>query len=314
MICIIPDTNILLNTIKGDYDELYFLSALQALTINKKVVLAIPEQVKIEWDRHVQDVLEGARVTLKNDISKAKKLKLFLLPQTAERFMETIEKVDSEIDKMVQFRILRKVTALNELIDKHSIIIPTKPDYKLIAADWALDKFAPFFGSKDKQSNAAKDDKRKNSMADAIIFQSAVDHFTTNTYTKGYFLTENYTDFSKAGDKKQIHENLLPLIPGNLSYEIHVEKFYYEITKSTGFKNYTYEESIAMEKLIEEAEKRRESNIPYPDNTLDCPRCGQTLDDRNDGGWHNSMYGGGLSWWRNCPNCGLQWDTGEYYD
>lgn len=314
MICIIPDTNILLNTIKGDYDELNFLSALQTLTINKTIVLAIPEQVKIEWDRHVQDVLDGAKVTLKNDISKAKKLKSFLLPQTAEIFMETIEKVDSEIDNMVEYRILRKVTALNDLIDNHSIVIPTKADYKLIAADWALDKFAPFFGSKDKQTNAAKDEKRKNSMADAIIFQSAVDHFANNTYTKGYFLTENYSDFSKAGDKKQIHENLLPLMHKNLNYEINVEKFYYEITKSTGFKNYTHEESIAMKKRIEEAQKRIEWSILYPDNTLDCPRCGKTLDDKQDGHWHNSMYGGGLSWWRSCPNCGLQWDTGEYYD
>lgn len=49
---------------------------------------------------------------------------------------------------------------------------------------------------------------------------------------------------------------------------------------------------------------------PFVDERLQCQHDFDT-----DGGfWRNSRYGGGLSWHYRCKKCGLEYDTGDYYD
>lgn len=49
---------------------------------------------------------------------------------------------------------------------------------------------------------------------------------------------------------------------------------------------------------------------PFADERLQCQHDFDT-----DGGfWKNSRYGGGLSWHYRCKKCGLEYDTGDYYD
>lgn len=49
---------------------------------------------------------------------------------------------------------------------------------------------------------------------------------------------------------------------------------------------------------------------PFVDERLQCQHDFDT-----DGGfWKNSRYGGGLSWHYSCKKCGLEYDTGDYYD
>lgn len=49
---------------------------------------------------------------------------------------------------------------------------------------------------------------------------------------------------------------------------------------------------------------------PFVDERLQC----QHDFDTDEGFWKNSRYGGGLSWHYRCKKCGLEYDTGEYYD
>jgi hypothetical protein len=65
--------------------------------------LAIPEQVKIEWDHHVQDVLDGAKVTLKHDINKAKKLKLFHIYEESIAMKKRIEEAQTRIEWSIPY-------------------------------------------------------------------------------------------------------------------------------------------------------------------------------------------------------------------
>lgn len=151
-------------------------------------------------------------------------------------------------------------------------------------------------------------------MADAIIFQSAIDHVSNENYEKAYFVTENYKDFSKAGINHEIDERLAPMLPSNLTYEINIDKVIFEIVKSTGIKIFDEKENLAMIARLEEAAHKKELKIDLPHDILDCPRCKEKLSNRSDGRWNSSIYGGGLSWWRSCKNCGLEWDSGEYFD
>lgn len=49
---------------------------------------------------------------------------------------------------------------------------------------------------------------------------------------------------------------------------------------------------------------------PFVEQRLQCQHDFDT-----DGGfWRNSRYGGGLSWHYRCRKCGLEYDTGDYYD
>lgn len=148
MICFIPDTNILLNALKGNYDDHYFLSILQNVVANKKMVFAVPEQVMVKWKRHVENISDSTKASLTNTVIQAQRLQLFVLPATLEKYKEIMSKVESEIEKMVTFRIQRKVTALDEILNKYAVIIPTKDEYKLKASDWALEKMPPFLEGK----------------------------------------------------------------------------------------------------------------------------------------------------------------------
>ena len=46
---------------------------------------------------------------------------------------------------------------------------------------------------------------------------------------------------------------------------------------------------------------------------LENNTCQHELDTEN-GFWKNSKYGGGLSWHYKCKKCGIEFDTGDYYD
>ena len=49
---------------------------------------------------------------------------------------------------------------------------------------------------------------------------------------------------------------------------------------------------------------------PFVEDRLQC----QHDFDTENGYWKNSRYGGGLSWHYRCRKCGLDYDTGDYYD
>lgn len=52
-----------------------------------------------------------------------------------------------------------------------------------------------------------------------------------------------------------------------------------------------------------------EQQLPFSENNT----CQHEFDTEN-GFWKNSRYGGGLSWHYRCKKCGIEYDTGDYYD
>lgn len=61
--------------------------------------------------------------------------------------------------------------------------------------------------------------------------------------------------------------------------------------------------------IIEEIQEQL-ANKPIIDERLQC----QHDFDTEGGYWKNSRFGGGLSWHYRCRKCGLEYDTGDYYD
>ena len=137
---------------------------------------------------------------------------------------------------------------------------------KSFAADWAVDKKAPFKGDK------------KNSMADALILFSSIEHIKTistiEIFDEPYlrlgtsiFVSGNKGDYCSSADDNKIHEDLVQKLE-----EVKMG-FFNSLPKALNFIDAT---------LFKEAEIRKieqEMNELYEDNTYYCDTC--SPDDEN---------------------------------
>jgi hypothetical protein len=62
--------------------------------------------------------------------------------------------------------------------------------------------------------------------------------------------------------------------------------------------------------FIDELIKKQLASQPFIEERIQC----QHDFDIESGFWKNSQYGGGLSWHYRCKKCGLEYDTGDFYD
>lgn len=185
------------------------------------------------------------------------------------------------------------------LIKLKGIIINTDDESKLRAVDMALEKKAPFFGDKTNSNNK---DFAKNSMGDAIIFLETYRFLKENKFKKKIFITENAQDFCKAGNKKELHENLQILADEvSLEYSINIAATINDTLTNLMDKN------VKVQPVTEAVVEKVEKNV-----ISDCPVC-EIEDADVVSFFRNSPYGG-LTLWKTCKNCMTSWETGEMYD
>jgi len=152
--------------------------------------------VKLEWVRNVEKIrylierYEGKVKQKKNELKNQRKAKNYL--ELAEKYRDFEKSTKEKISKNELH-----IKTVQEILD-NSIEIPVLEKHKLEAVDLAIQKKPPFH-------------HKDNSVADAIIFLSAVDYFSYNEslYLKDtFFISNNTSDFGKSTKNKDLHPEL----------------------------------------------------------------------------------------------------------
>jgi hypothetical protein len=262
--------------------------------ISGKCDLIIVDQVKIEWDRHVEKTQEKSLSEITQKIEEHKSLLNFLdTEEEKQKLEETIEQIKRLETRKYKYGYGKRAEKLKELIEDQNYVITINrtPHAEKLIVDFAIEKKAPFFSN--ELNNATT--KIKTEAADAAIFFSLYDNIMNGSldYEEIYFVTDNKKDYSKPGNPSAIHDNLL-----NFATEAKI-KFSNSIES-------TLEEILQNEVIIEFFGPLE--TIYLTDNYFaDCPNCSDEVHLNSDsyqgpGAPHEQTY------WLKCK-CGHTWDT-----
>lgn len=281
------DTCTLVNLASNKYcDDGEITSKLKDLTSSESFILAIPEQVKKEWDRNketkaINEKIQSFDSKIKNFTSF---IKIFDQPdqdainKILEKYSGTLAKKESTLRK--------NVTAIDKLLMHAKLICCSGINIQTLTIEHGMQKKAPFIN--------------KNSTADAIIFFSCIDYLKNirkvDNSAIAYFVSENKSDFCSNGDVRQFHPDLLPYAQEvNLKYIENIGTLINDI----------YGREVINREIIDKITNG---------NKIICPGCYFEFYDKKYGSWGPSQYGPGISWHIRCPKCGLNHDTGDFWE
>ncbi|WP_430494079.1 PIN domain-containing protein [Rossellomorea marisflavi] len=299
---LIMDTNLLLYLVyKDNYAD--FLRQLDTLICNGFLILLIPDQVLLEFNRNLENSLKRKKEDIKRRIREAKSLTDYFVNVTEDKgdgFSHLITELENKEEKIFLRNLYRKVNCVDYLVNKKSIKITTPDSIKVVAANMALEKKAPFFGDK---GNSGNKEYNRLSFGDAIIFLSACNFLKENKYKETIFLTENYQDFCDAGKKHSLHKNISPLANEvSMMYEINIakvlNKIIADLPTSTNVEGVIIYDDLTVEKV--------ENEVISKCNFCHSPDA-QIVEYLKVG-----IYG--LTWHERCTTCSAELDTGEHYE
>lgn len=167
-----------------------------------KLALLVPQIVVEEWDRHKEPkIIDERESSVRGKIKNARDLAQYLDAEQADSWRGLVDGIQERKAEIVASAV-EEVKAIDGLFAHPSTVrLPITDDVKLRAVDIALAKEAPF--------------RRKNSMADALIVLTAVDHIEKQGLHDCIFVSSNTEDFSSDGSQVEIHEDLQPLFDEN---------------------------------------------------------------------------------------------------
>lgn len=173
------------------------LDTLERLVESEDVCIVLPVIVIEEWRRHRDDPKRNLSTTINEAVGIARSLRKFLSDDAGsmleflvsperfneERILEVVERRAQMIEELFEHRFTARVEVSNESMHR--------------AVKAALAKKAPFH--------------QGNSMADALILFSALEHVQSENYEATYFVSNNTSDFSSKDDPDLVHPDLAPL-------------------------------------------------------------------------------------------------------
>jgi hypothetical protein len=228
--------------------EFSLVAKLARLIEEKKVTLVIPELVRTEWDgckntilsQITDEVVKGYR-SYNNFIS-------FLHQNNYTDFNESIlsfnpSSIGAELSNS-------RIVAIEQILDSDvAIQVPVSDWSKNMAIEHALQKKAPF--------------RSRNSMADALIFFSAVEWVNTKKPDNSFFVTHNTKDFSdpQMSNNELLAVDLQPFVANiNLGYDIIIGRVFNKIEQFVVTKEEIEQEEADVE-LIRFKQELSEDSI-----------------------------------------------------
>ncbi|PZR20460.1 MAG: hypothetical protein DI539_10765 [Flavobacterium psychrophilum] len=216
------------NILNNQYDELHFkIFDFIIKKVNEGRLTFLTNRIILEeWERnkkHSQNQIDELNKKLHSVKASIKSIKHFLEPEGKEMAQSLKEKITIGIENKIR-RHKHHIESVEEFLKKKTTLIEVSNHVKIIAADLAADRKAPFIGDK------------KNSMADALILLSSIEYVEKNLpiklfvpeskqimFPENYFVSSNKGDFSSDENPKIIHPDLKP-------YLINTDtQFYYSI-------------------------------------------------------------------------------------
>lgn len=203
------------NPYSNEHDELHLkiFDNIQYRVQEGSLVFLINDIVIEEWNRN----REITKTYLKKIENKYKSYN-DALKEINDFISDEVKEIDS-VRQILEEKYQEKVKRLEEHINSvehfllnQTVKIEVSDGNKIEASNLALSKKAPFIGDK------------KNSMADALILLSAIEHIQKNEkrlftllpndyyYPESFFVSSNKSDFSSPKDKELIHPDLEPVL------------------------------------------------------------------------------------------------------
>ncbi|MEH7454004.1 PIN domain-containing protein [Gottfriedia acidiceleris] len=258
------------------------------LNYQQDAKLLVPEQVRIEWDRNKNSAINEKEMNkLKDIINKTKSFNEILVEEgeKKEELNKLIRNIESEYLVEVEEINNNYINFADEIMDIGRKISTTE-QVKLKSVDLALEKLPPFHSG-------------KNSIGDAIIFNSLIEYLENFNNPVLYFITDNKTDFSESKEKPQ---NLHPIL-NQLAQDKGVE-IRYSLDLKKSIENIVNE--VTDLEYVEEykAKFTDEFEINYLNRCEECDGKMEMKLKRFDGRGQKVYY--------ECSNCSHIKETHEY--
>ena len=281
--CLIIDTCTWINIGQTFYNDLLF--EFLSLVYRHEIRLIVPKQVKDEWERHkVEKIKTNLVGSLRGSLNTASKLKELIEDKDRKNeFKQFIDAIRSEeeriVNKTADYNIMTIEQMMSHVLTK---VIDHSDDVIKKSVEWALQNKRPFR-------------KNKNSIGDALIMFSAIEHAKENEYKEVYFISNNTEDFSDDKNKKEIHSDIKPLFDeANIKYSINLPEVLKNVFRSS-----------IRDEIVQDF-----NNTNIIEQKQYCPKCSDNVE--MYGSWKPSYAG--LTWQYTCPKCRYSIDTGDYFD
>jgi len=211
-----------LNILSNKYDELHFkiFDFVKKHTDNENLIFLVNEIVLEEWERNKQSTgnqIKELRNKLKSYQSQLKTIKQLMNGKSDSEINALNELMTKEIEERI-VKHEAHIIEVDDYLKTQTEMIEVRDEIKVQASELALSKKAPFVGDK------------RNSMADAVILLSSIDHIkknlgnetdlsvfgdkyeVTTSYPESYFVSSNKGDFCDPTDPETIHKDLQPFL------------------------------------------------------------------------------------------------------
>ena len=172
------------------------LDSLAQILERGNVRIVLPTVVIDEWHRHKADPKSNIADTVNRAVAIARSLPNYL-SEDAGRMLSFLLEAD-RFDKERVFEVVdRRVRIVEDLFNHSSTVrVDAGVTAEHQAVEAALHEKAPF--------------QKRNSMADALILFSALEHVRSADYERSLFVSNN-NDFADEKDPTKLHPDLVPL-------------------------------------------------------------------------------------------------------
>lgn len=211
MIDLILDVNIWIHHVAMDEPKGIF-NELKKYIDSDEIHLLSNSIIIDEWKRNKGGTIEKVTSQIKKQSKSALEIKEYLPVHEKRKLNEILQKYCAKEKERLTI-VQNRVEEIEKMIVSATQTHVTN-EMKLKVVDWALEKKAPFA-------------LKKNSVGDALIILSAVEHRKRNMASgfqpKGYFVSWNHTDYADLNDKDLIHPDLADMLEdANLHYHRHI--------------------------------------------------------------------------------------------
>lgn len=211
MVDLILDTSVWIASVAADEPKGVF-NELVELFENNEINLLSNTIILAEWERNKDRTLALIVKSIKSDYQAAKNISAYLKEEDRAPYSDTLNKYNSEDLRIAEAE--KRFDYITELIGRATQTVITDA-MKLQVVDWAIEQKAPFT-------------IKKNSVADALILLSAIEHrnnYTGSLKPKGIFITLNHTDYGSPDDKDLPHPDLEEMLEtADITYVRHLNQ------------------------------------------------------------------------------------------
>ncbi|MFH5883996.1 PIN domain-containing protein [Halalkalibaculum sp. DA3122] len=177
-----------------------------------EIILLTNDIIIQEWERNKETTLKDVAKKADEVFSYTKKMFENFDDEMEDKYGELVKDFLSHRSEFIE-TAKQQVEETEKLI-KECDVTPITDEMKIKAAEWALQKQAPFI-------------KNKNSVADAIIILSSAQYLREKSIgiTDSIFVSYNHEEFSSKEDKDKIHPDLEDLLKeANMTFTRHLGK------------------------------------------------------------------------------------------